>query len=83
MRLLRLRPMDALSGFERREQTFLGKTKSVYHRGEGPPVLVMAEVPGLTPPVMAFARRVVERGMSVAVPDMFLRELLGARATMH
>jgi len=63
--------MDALSGFERREQTFLGKTKSVYYRGEGPPVVVMAEVPGLTPPVMAFARRVVERGMSVAVPDLF------------
>lgn len=65
--------MDALSGFERREQTFLGQTKAVYYRGEGPPVLVMAEVPGITPPVMAFARRVVERGMSVAVPDMFGR----------
>lgn len=61
----------ALEGFSAREETYLGRTRTVYRRGEGPPVLVMAEVPGLTPRVLAFARRVCDRGLSVACPDMF------------
>ena len=72
--------MDALSGFDRREETFVGKTKPVYSMGEGPPVIVIAEVPGLTPPVMSFARRVVDRGLSVAVPELFGEA--GAPATL-
>jgi len=35
-----------------------GKTRAVYKRGTGPGVVVMHEVPGITPPVAAFARRV-------------------------
>ena len=61
----------ALEDFDAREETYLGRTRTVYRRGEGPPVLVMAEVPGLTPRVLEFARRVCDRGLSVACPDMF------------
>ncbi|MDH5519729.1 MAG: dienelactone hydrolase family protein [Acidimicrobiia bacterium] len=46
-------------------------THDVYHRGEGRCVLVAAEVPGITPKVVAFADRLVDRGLSVALPSMF------------
>lgn len=48
-----------------------GITHDVYHRGEGHCVLVAAEIPGLTPNVVAFADRLVGRGLSVALPSMF------------
>lgn len=48
-----------------------GTTHEVHHRGEGPCVLVAAEVPGITPKVTEFADRLVDLGMSVAMPSMF------------
>jgi len=48
-----------------------GITHDVYHRGEGPCVLVAAEVPGITPKVTEFADRLIALGMSVAMPSMF------------
>jgi dienelactone hydrolase len=51
--------------------THEGITHDVYHRGEGRCVLVVAEVPGITPTVVAFADRLVDRGLSVALPSMF------------
>ena len=51
--------------------THEGVTRDVYHRGEGHCVLVAAEIPGVTPTVVAFADRLVDRGLSVALPSMF------------
>ena len=48
-----------------------GIEHDVYHRGDGPCVLVAAEIPGITPKVTEFSDRLVERGMSVAMPSMF------------
>ena len=48
-----------------------GIRHDVYHRGDGPCVLVVAEIPGITPRVTEFADRLVDRGMSVAMPSMF------------
>ncbi len=48
-----------------------GISHDVYHRGQGPCVLVAAEIPGITPTVVAFADRLVDRGLSVALPSMF------------
>ncbi len=48
-----------------------GRTHDVYRRGEGPCVLVAAEIPGITPAVTAFADRLVDLGLSVALPSMF------------
>jgi dienelactone hydrolase len=39
--------------------------------GIGPAVVVMAEVPGITPKVAAFARRVRDLGLTVVLPDLF------------
>jgi len=48
-----------------------GLTRDVYRRGSGPGVLVMHEIPGITPKVEAFARRVADEGYTVFMPDLF------------
>lgn len=51
--------------------TASGITHDVYRAGTGPAVIVIAEIPGITPKVVAFARRVMELGCSVALPHLF------------
>jgi dienelactone hydrolase len=59
-------------GFESGEFTYQGVTRQVFRRGsEGPLVVVMPEIPGVTPTVSAFARRVADEGFAVAVPNLY------------
>jgi dienelactone hydrolase len=60
-----------LEGFTSTEFTHEGATRTVYRAGEGPGVVVMHEIPGITPEVARFARRVADAGFSVAMPHMF------------
>ena len=60
-----------LDGFTNRPFTADDATHDVYWRGSGPAVLVITEMPGITPAVADFARRVVDAGYSVALPDLF------------
>ncbi|MAE96941.1 MAG: dienelactone hydrolase [Deltaproteobacteria bacterium] len=60
-----------LDGFETLTRTYRGATRSVYRRGEGPGVLVMHEIPGITPQVAAFARTVADAGFRVELPQLF------------
>ena len=46
-------------------------TRPVFRRGEGPAVIVIHEIPGLHPQVVAFADRLVEAGMTVFLPSLF------------
>jgi dienelactone hydrolase len=62
---------DTLEDFDVERFAFAGKERTVYRRGEGPAVIVMAEMPGITPAVAGFARRVVERGHTVFLPHLF------------
>ena len=62
---------DVLAGFERRSSTHDGKTRDVFWAGSGPAVIVMAEMPGITPGVLQFARRVVDIGCTAVVPHLF------------
>jgi dienelactone hydrolase len=62
---------DALAGFTKSEFTHKGETKPVYRAGTGPGIVVMSEIPGITPNVAAFAQRLVDAGFTVAMPDMF------------
>jgi dienelactone hydrolase len=48
-----------------------GTTRTVYTRGAGPGVVVMHEVPGITPPVARFAARVADAGFRVYLPHLF------------
>ncbi|HXG72071.1 MAG TPA: dienelactone hydrolase family protein [Gemmatimonadaceae bacterium] len=65
--------MDKLSDFSRFEFTHAGAEKSVYRQGEGPAVVVIHEVPGITAEVARFARKVVAGGMTVFMPKLFGR----------
>jgi dienelactone hydrolase len=48
-----------------------GKERRVFRRGSGPAVIVIAEVPGITPDVLAFADRVVDLGCTAVLPHLF------------
>jgi dienelactone hydrolase len=60
-----------LEGFESFPYTADRATRTVYTRGRGPGVVVMHEIPGITPQVAAFARRVAEDGFRVYLPHLF------------
>ena len=62
---------ETLQDFTHEPYTHDEKTKSVYWKGSGPAVVIMTEMPGITPEVADFARRVVDAGYTVALPDLF------------
>lgn len=61
---------DVLEGWEPGEFTAAGMTYPTYRRGRGPGVVVVHEVPGITPLVTRFANEVVERGFTVVMPSL-------------
>ena len=61
---------DVLAGWTKSEFTAAGFTRDVYRRGTGPGVVVVHEIPGITPKVTAFANEVVERGFTVLMPSL-------------
>jgi dienelactone hydrolase len=63
----------SIDGFTTDRFTFAGTTRRVFVAGEGPAVIVMAELPGITPKVIGFARRVVDSGFTVFLPELFGR----------
>jgi dienelactone hydrolase len=74
---------DPLDDFAESSSTYDGETKTVFRKGSGPAVIVIAEIPGITPEVADFARRVVDIGCTVAMPSLFGtpgKEMTGAYA---
>ncbi|WP_417673046.1 dienelactone hydrolase family protein [Pseudodonghicola sp.] len=65
---------DPLTDFDAREIELLGQTKRVYVAGAGPAVIVMHEMPGISPHVARFARWVREAGFTVFMPSLFGRD---------
>jgi len=65
---------DPLEDFTRREITIDGITKRVYVAGSGPAVIVMSEMPGISPQVARFARWVRDAGLTVYMPSLFGRD---------
>ncbi|MCR9141058.1 MAG: dienelactone hydrolase family protein [bacterium] len=65
---------DGLEDFERRTITFEANEKTVYISGAGPAVIVMTEMPGISPDVARFARWVREAGFTVYMPALFGRD---------
>ncbi|MHB8219704.1 MAG: dienelactone hydrolase family protein [Acidimicrobiales bacterium] len=64
-------PSEVLADFTRSASTFGGKTRDVYRLGTGPAVVIMSEVPGITPKVAEFARRVAGIGCTAVMPHLF------------
>ena len=65
---------DPLDDFTRREITLDGITKGVFVGGNGPAVIVMPEMPGISPHVARFARWVRDAGFTVYMPSLFGRD---------
>jgi dienelactone hydrolase len=65
---------DPLDDFERRATTLLDVTRDVLVSGTGPAVIVMAEMPGISPHVARFARWVRDAGFTVYMPSLFGRD---------
>lgn len=62
---------DPLSDFAREQFTHDGKTRDVFRLGSGPAVIVIAEMPGITPKVADFARKVAAIGCTAVLPHLF------------
>jgi len=61
----------ALSGFTESSFAHEGTERTVYRRGTGPGVVIMHEIPGITPPVAHFAERVADAGFTTVLPLLF------------
>ena len=66
-----LNQTDPLDDFAARPITCNGQTKLVYVAGSGPGVVVMTEMPGISPHVARFARWVRDAGFTVYMPHLF------------
>lgn len=62
---------DSLDDFRVEEFSADCTTRRVYVKGSGPAVIVMSEIPGVTPLVADFARRVADAGCTVYLPSLF------------
>ena len=56
---------DVLAGWERSSFSAAGFTHDTYRKGSGPGVIVIHEIPGITPKVTTFADDVADRGFTV------------------
>lgn len=65
---------DPLTDFDARSICLDGVTKRVYVSGRGPAVIVMTEMPGISPHVARFARWVRDAGFTVFLPSLFGRD---------
>lgn len=63
--------MGVLDGWASGEFTASGVTHPTYRKGEGPGVVVISEIPGITADVVAFAEEVVGQGFTVVMPHLF------------
>jgi len=65
---------DGLEDFTHREITLDGVAKTVHVAGSGPAVIVMTEMPGISPHVARFSRWVRDAGFTVYMPSLFGRD---------
>jgi dienelactone hydrolase len=65
---------DPLQDFQAREITLAGVAKVVHVAGAGPAVIVMTEMPGISPQVARFSRWVRDAGFTVYMPSLFGRD---------
>jgi dienelactone hydrolase len=64
-------PARRLDDFDEFAFTHDGVSRQVFRAGGGPAVIVIHEVPGLHPQVIAFGRRVIDAGFTVYMPSLF------------
>jgi dienelactone hydrolase len=62
---------ETLADFEPSTFDWGGDTRAVYRLGSGPAVVVISEIPGITPKVAEFGRKVAACGLTAVLPHMF------------
>jgi dienelactone hydrolase len=62
---------DPLADFEPSEFAHGGERRVIYRTGSGPAVIVISELPGITPGVAAFAGTVAAAGLTAVMPHLF------------
>jgi dienelactone hydrolase len=62
---------DTLADFESATFTAEGTTRVIYRLGSGPAVIVISELPGITPLVARFGRTVAGAGFTAVLPHVF------------
>ena len=63
--------MSRLPGWDESVFEAEGRGFPVFRKGSGPGVIIIHEIPGLTPKVQAFAEEVVDSGFTVVMPSLF------------
>ena len=63
--------MSLLDSWTPGEHTFAGVAHPTYRKGRGPGVVVIHEIPGMTPEVIGFGEEVVAAGFTVVMPHLF------------
>jgi dienelactone hydrolase len=63
--------MPQLDSWTRGQHTHDSTMHPTYRKGTGPGVIVVHEVPGITPEVIGFAEDVVDAGFTVVMPHLF------------
>ncbi|MFC4943652.1 dienelactone hydrolase family protein [Pseudonocardia sp. GCM10023141] len=64
-------PTGDLAGWRRAPFTGAGMTYDCFEKGEGPGVVLIPEIPGITPQVLGLAEHLVDAGFTVVVPSPF------------
>jgi dienelactone hydrolase len=62
--------MTRLPGWDESTFTADGRTFPIFRRGSGPGVIIVHEIPGITPKVQAFAEDVDAAGFTVVMPSL-------------
>src|SRR5450631_1832332 len=62
---------DTLADFESSTFSAEGTTRTIYRLGSGPAVIVISELPGITPLVARFGRTVAGAGFTAVLPHVF------------
>jgi dienelactone hydrolase len=62
---------DPLKGWTSAPFSAAGVTHDVHTRGSGPGVVLLPEIPGMTPEVLGLGNHLVEAGFTVAIPSLF------------
>jgi dienelactone hydrolase len=63
-------PEGDLRSFEQDRFVSDGLAHEVYRKGRGPAVVVLTELPGISPQVVSFADRLVKLGCTAVLPDL-------------
>jgi dienelactone hydrolase len=64
-------PASDLTGWRRAPFAAGGVSHDCYERGSGPGVILVPEIPGITPEVLGLAAHLVDAGFTVVIPSAF------------